>query len=84
MQSFCLIWLHVVPSGAQAAEPPLVMGIFPRNKATETTTMYTPLANYLSDRLGRKVVLITSKDFASFWEGVTKRQYDIVHYNQYH
>jgi phosphonate transport system substrate-binding protein len=46
--------------------------------------MYTPLANYLSERLGRKVILVTSKDFDSFWKGVTERRYDIVHYNQYH
>ncbi len=30
--------------------------------------MYTPLANHLSERLGRKVVLVTSKDFDSFWK----------------
>jgi len=60
------------------------MGIFPRNKAAETTTRYTPLANYLSERLGRQVVLVTSKDFDAFWKAVTERQYDIVHYNQYH
>ena len=74
----------VVTSSTQAAQDPLVMGIFPRNKATETTTMYTPLANYLSERLGRKVILETSKDFDSFWKGVMERKYDIVHYNQYH
>lgn len=68
----------------QAAEAPLIMGIFPRNKATETTTRYTPLANYLSERLGRKVELVTAKDFDSFWEGVVESKYDIVHYNQYH
>ena len=60
------------------------MGVFPRNNATETTTMYTPLADYLSERLGRKVILVTSKDFDSFWKAVTERRYDIVHYNQYH
>jgi len=82
-----LLWFTVtavVASSAQAAQDPLVMGIFPRNKATETTTMYTPLANYLSERLGRKVILETSKDFDSFWKGVMERKYDIVHYNQYH
>lgn len=67
-----------------AAEEPLLMGIFPRNKATDTVTMYTPLANYLSDRLGRKVVLVTAKDFESFSRSVAERRYDIVHYNQYH
>jgi phosphonate transport system substrate-binding protein len=74
----------VVACAVHAAEDPLVMGIFPRNKAAETTTMYTPLADYLSQRLGRKVVLVTSRDFDSFWLGVTERRYDIVHYNQYH
>src|SRR5690349_4094782 len=73
-----------VPSLAYAAEEPLVMGIFPRYKAAETTTMFTPLANHLSERLHRKVVLVTSKDFDSFWKGVTERRYHIVHYNQYH
>lgn len=82
-----LLWLIATAAAApiiQAAEDPLILGIFPRQKATETTTMYTPLANYLSERLGRKVTLVTSKDFDSFWERVTQRRYDIVHYNQYH
>jgi phosphonate transport system substrate-binding protein len=73
-----------VAPAIHAADDPLILGVFPRNKATETTTMYTPLAEYLGERLGRKVVLVTSKDFDSFWTGVTERRYDIVHYNQYH
>lgn len=80
----CFIAMAAVAPGLQAAEEALTLGIFPRNKASETTTMYTPLANYLSERLGRKVVLVTAKDFDSFWKAVTERQYDIVHYNQYH
>jgi len=82
-----LLWLiatAAVAPVAPAAEDPLILGIFPRHKATETTTMYTPLANYLSEQLGRKVILATSKDFDSFWKAVTERRYDIVHYNQYH
>lgn len=84
---FPLLWLiatAAVSPVIQAAEDPLILGIFPRNKATETITMYTPLADHLSERLGRKVILVTSKDFDSFWKAVTKRRYDIVHYNQYH
>jgi phosphonate transport system substrate-binding protein len=82
-----LLWLIAMSAVApciQAAEPALVMGVFPRYKATETTTMYTPLADYLSERLGQRVTLVTSKDFDSFWKGVTEQRYDIVHYNQYH
>jgi phosphonate transport system substrate-binding protein len=81
---FWLIGTVAVAPVIHAAENPLVVGIFPRHKAAETTTMYTPLANHLSERLGRKVILVTSKDFESFWKGVTEGRYDIVHYNQYH
>jgi phosphonate transport system substrate-binding protein len=82
-----LLWLIAiaVAPGVQAAENSLVLGIFPRYNATQTTTMYTPLAHELSQRLGgTKVTLVTSKDFDSFWKGVEEQKYDIVHYNQYH
>lgn len=81
---FGLIAMAAVAPAAHAAEEPIVLGIFPRYKATETTTMYTPLSNYLSERLGRKVVLVTSKDFDSFWKELMERRYDIVHFNQNH
>ena len=68
----------------RATEPPLALGVFPRYNATETVTMYTPLADYLTERLGRKVILVTSKDFDTFWKGIESQKYDIVHYNQYH
>jgi phosphonate transport system substrate-binding protein len=71
-------------AAAQASEGRLALGILPRYNATETVTMYTPLADSLSERLGRKVVLVTSKDFEAFWKGVEEQKFDIVHYNQYH
>ena len=73
-----------MPRLARAQDEPLVLGVFPRNKATETVTMYSPLVEYLSERLNRKVTLVTAKDFDAFWKGVTEGRYDIVHYNQYH
>jgi phosphonate transport system substrate-binding protein len=69
---------------ARANEESLVLGVFPRFSASETTTRYTPLAEYLRERLNRKIVLVTSKDFQSFWRGIEERRYDIVQYNQYH
>jgi phosphonate transport system substrate-binding protein len=78
------IALAAFTAAAQAAEPALALGIFPRYNATETTTMYTPLADHLSERLGRKVVLVTPKDFDTFLKGVEGQKYDIVHFNQYH
>lgn len=78
-----LIAMAAIPV-AQAAEGALVMGIFPRLSAGETTTRYAPLADHLSERLGRKVALVTTKDFQSFWRGIEEQRYDIVQYNQYH
>ena len=82
-----LIAATAVPLALQAAEPPLtplIMGVFPRYKATETITMFKPLADHLSEQLGRQVTLVTAKDFDAFWKAVTEKRYDIVHYNQYH
>jgi phosphonate transport system substrate-binding protein len=79
-----LIAMSAIATALHAAEEGLVLGIFPRLKATETTTMYRPLADHLSERLGRRVSLATSKDFDTFWDAVTDQRYDIVHYNQYH
>ena len=73
-------WAPVI----QAAEDPLIMGVFPRRNAAETARLFTPMAVHLGERLGREVKLVTSKNFASFWKAVTEQQYDIVHYNQYH
>ncbi len=82
-----LLWLIAtiaVAPAVRAAENGLTLGIFPRYNATEITPKYTPLAERLTERLGRKVSLVISKDFDSFWKGVEELKYDIVHYNQYH
>ncbi|MDB5810145.1 MAG: hypothetical protein JWN94_2267 [Betaproteobacteria bacterium] len=71
-------------AAVQAAEPPLIIGVFPRLSASETTTRYSALAEYLSKELGRDVQLVTSRDFPSFWQGIEKKHYDIVQYNQFH
>ena len=68
----------------RAGDDALVLGVFPRRNATETVRMFTPMASHLSDQLGRKVSIVTARDFESFWQGVTGKRYDIVHYNQYH
>lgn len=60
------------------------MGVFPRRSVQTTTEIFTPLAKYLSSKLQREVRLETTHDFASFWQQVGQKRYDIVHYNQYH
>jgi phosphonate transport system substrate-binding protein len=60
------------------------MGIFPRRNPIQTNQMFGPLADYLRSKLGRRVILSIPNSFQAFWESVQKREYDIVHYNQYH
>lgn len=79
-----LIATLLVVFRVHAAEEPLIMGVFPRFHASETTTRYAPLADYLSERIGRKVELVTAKDFNAFWQGILEQRYHIVQYNQYH
>jgi phosphonate transport system substrate-binding protein len=80
----CIVGAVAFPPALQAQEDALTLGVFPRYKATVTTTMFKPLADHLGARLHRKVVLVTAKDFDSFWKAVTEQRYDIVHYNAYH
>lgn len=84
---FVLLLLFVTGVHApvvQAEDEPLVMGVFPRRGSAETAKLFTPMAEYLGERLGRKVKLVTSRNFSSFWKDVTEQRFDIVHYNQLH
>ncbi len=74
----------VLPFTASHAEDALLLGMFPRHNPIETTRMYRPLAKYLSKHLGRKVQLVTPKNFPIFWQNVTNKQFDIVNFNQFH
>lgn len=82
-----LLSVSVQPAGLPAADKKadvITVGIFPRRNSVNTVKMFNPLMIYLGKKLNRKVRLVTAKDFRTFWEGVVKREYDIVHYNQYH
>ncbi|MBL1278219.1 MAG: PhnD/SsuA/transferrin family substrate-binding protein [Ectothiorhodospiraceae bacterium] len=69
---------------ASNSEKTLTLGIFPRRNALATIKLFTPLTRYLSEKLDRNVKLVVSKDFSTFWENVSLKKYDIVHFNQYH
>lgn len=69
---------------AGEARQKINLGIFPRHNPIITTRMFNPLVQYLSEKLNKDIVLDTPKDFQTFWEKVKTKQYDIVHFNQYH
>jgi len=81
---FAAALLLLAPHASAASDAELRIGVFPRRNATETVRIFSPLAHYLSERLGRKVILETSRDFHSFWISLQSGRFHVVHYNQYH
>jgi len=69
---------------AEAAKDGLCVSIFPRFSATDTVRMYSPIVDYLANKLGRDVRLVTSRNFKTFWQALSEGKCDIVHFNQYH
>jgi phosphonate transport system substrate-binding protein len=62
----------------------LKLGVFPRRSVEVTQKAFQPLADHMSAVLGENVQLIVPANFKTFWQGVEKKEYDIVHYNQFH
>lgn len=70
--------------GSSAPSPPLRIGIFPRMAPDRMVESFRPLADWLGERLGRKVELGSAPDLHAFWNHLKQDRYDLVHYNQYH
>lgn len=76
-----LLALALLPAARAAArppEPPLTLGFFPLVSTVALFKRFSPLKNYLSDQLGREVLLETAKDFPTFAQRTAERRYDIV------
>lgn len=69
------VFIALVAPGAAIAE--IKLGLLPRLNATEMTTMFTPLAEYLSKETGEKVTLVIPKDFEAFKAAVAGGQVDL-------
>jgi phosphonate transport system substrate-binding protein len=67
----------------KAQEEIIRMGIFPRRSPKETIKLYTPMANYLGEKLGKRVKLEVANNLDLFWENVQNKKYDLVHFNPY-
>lgn len=84
------LYLCVLPAQAQeqrnGAQTPdsLVIGIFPRRNPEVTVQLFKPLKDYLEVQMGIPVVLRTAADFSAFSQQLKQREYDLVHFNQYH
>lgn len=79
----CVV-LGMLLSAAASALAEIKMGVFPRRNLAQTRLAFTPLAEKLSKELGEPVVLVTPKTFKQFWDSVERKEFDLVHFNQYH
>ena len=71
-------------SPAMASDPILTLGVFPRRSPERTYEAFTPLAEQLSLKIGRRVTLDISNTFEEFWHKLSTNAFDIIHCNQYH
>ncbi|BDG04048.1 phosphate/phosphite/phosphonate ABC transporter substrate-binding protein [Anaeromyxobacter oryzae] len=75
-----LLLLLLGGAGAARAQE-IKLGVLPRLSATELTTMFRPLAEYLSRETGQKVTLVIAKDFDTFEKQVRDGELDLAFAN---
>ena len=81
---FSLLVFLIIVFNCVEALAEIKMGVFPRRSPEATQQAFQPLAEHLSKVLGEDVKLVVPKSFREFWKGVKQKQFDLVHYNQYH
>jgi len=70
--------LMFVTNSLAEKSKPLVFGLLPSESASSKFRRYTPLRIYLSEKLGREVILETARDFKTFIKRTADRQYDFL------
>lgn len=73
-----LLWLPGAALGASGPEPALWLGIHPYLAPSELVERFTPLAHYLSDRVGRPVEVQIANDYASHLDAIAQGRVDIA------
>lgn len=63
---------------AARADAPLVLGVLPNLTARQIVDTYRPLADDLEIRLGRRITLVSARDFKTFVERTRRGEYDVV------
>lgn len=81
MTVWCLLLVVCLPRAAPAAEThekPLILGILPFESAIALFRRFSPLREYLSQKLQHPVILETARDFPEFIQRTRTRQYDMI------
>jgi phosphonate transport system substrate-binding protein len=74
----CLLCLLLTMPAAAWAESEITFGLFPYVTTGQLIALHTPLKNYISETLGRPVVLVTAPDFAAFDQRTHAGDYDLI------
>jgi len=72
-----LLLIGLRPAWADDARP-LVLGVFPYVTARQIVEIYRPVVKALEEKLQRRVLLFTARDFTVFVERTRKGKYDIL------
>lgn len=75
---FALLLAVGMRPAAGADQPPLTFGIFPNLTAKQIIEIHHPLASALEQRLQRRVLIYSARDFRTFVERTRRGEYDIV------
>lgn len=62
----------------------LTFGIVPQQSAKKLARLWTPISNYLSEKVGVKILFSTANDIPTFEKRVLAGEYDIAYMNPYH
>lgn len=73
-----LVFWGAAAIAADAALPPLKLGIMPFNSAVALVKTHQPLTRYLESRLGRKVVIFTAPDYFVYVNQLLDGQFDLA------
>lgn len=82
-----LLWLGGQPltvSAADAAPPPISIGVVPQQSASRMVRAWGPILRYLEAGTGRRFVFSTAPDIPTFEQRLAEGQYDIAYMNPYH
>lgn len=72
------IIIFIFLSTTAYCEDSLILGIHPYLPSTELIDRFTPLADYLSKKTGKRVIIEISKDYKDHIDKVGKNKYDIA------
>lgn len=75
---FLLLPSIVYGQGVMEPGSPLKFCVYPSKSPKATVSMYRPLVQYLSEKIGREVLLVSSPDKETFIDRVMAGNYDLV------